>query len=185
MEQNLPTLYSSLMLFVAALLSGVIADILRRADLAYVRQWAVLSLLFVLMAVDEFASLHERVGDRLRGTLDIEGGPLFFAWVIPGAALVAVFGIAFLRFLGHLPRPTTRRLSAAGILFLSGAIGLELVGGAYSAVHGQLNMSYVLIATFEETLEMVGTAVLLYGLLAYILVILADKGWRLRVTAVE
>ena len=184
-EQNLPTLYSSLMFLVAALLSGVIADILRRADRAYVRHWAVLSLLFVLMAVDEFASLHERSIGPLRELLSIEGGPFFFAWVVPGAALVAVIGIAFLRFLMHLPRPTRRRLLAAGILFLSGAIGLELVGGSYSAVHGQLNMSYVLIATVEETLEMVGAAVLLYGLLAYIAVTFPDTGWRLRITAVD
>ena len=70
-------------------------------------------------------------------------------------------------------------------MFLSGAIGLELVGGAYVAAHGAINMSYVLIATVEETLEMVGAAVLLYGLLAYIPVILPDPGWRLRVTAVD
>jgi len=105
--------------------------------------------------------------------------------VIPGAALVALFGIALLRFFRHLPRPTRRRLLAAGILFLSGAIGLELVGGAYSAVHAELNMSYVLIATAEETLEMVGAAVLLYGLLAYIPAILPDTGYRVRVIAVD
>ena len=185
MEQNLPTLYSSLMLLVAALLFGVIAHAHGRGDRAYVRHWTALSVAFVLLAFDEFASIHERDSDRLRGLLGIEGGPLFFAWVVPGAAVVAVFGIAFLRFLRHLPRPTRRRLLAAGILFLSGAIGLELVGGSYSAVHGQLNMSYVLIATVEETLEMVGAAVLLYGLLAYIPVILPDTGWRLRVTAVD
>ena len=65
------------------------------------------------------------------------GGPLFYSWVIPGAALVALLGIALLRFLRSLPRTTRRRLWAAGVLFLSGAIGLEMVGGAYAAVHGE------------------------------------------------
>ena len=184
-ERSLPTLYSSLMLLVGALLSGVIAYVLRRADRAYVRHWAVLSFLFVLMAVDEFVSVHEQSIEPLRELLDIEGGLLWFPWVLPGAAVVAVVAVAFLRFLRHLPRSTRRRMWTGGILFVSGALGLEMVGGSYIGVHGQLNMGLVLIVTAEETLEMVGSAVLLYGLLAYIPVILPDEGWRLRVTAVD
>ena len=185
MEQNLPTLYSSLILLVAALLSGVIAHAHSRGARAYVRHWTALSVAFVLLGLDETATIHEQVGHELRELLGIEGGPLFYAWVIPGAAVVAVFGIAFLRFLRHLPRPARRLLLAGGTLFLSGAIGLELIGGSYSAAYGELNMSYVLIATVEETLEMIGVAVLLYGLLTYISMTLPDAAWRLRVTAVD
>jgi hypothetical protein len=185
MEQNPSTLYSTLMLLVAALLFGVIAQAHGRGDRAYVRHWAALSVAFVLLAFDEFLSIHERFIRPFRELLSIEGGPLFFAWVVPGGALVAVFGITFLRFVKHLPRPARRRLVAAGILFVSGAIGFEMVGASYSAVHGQLNMGLVVIVTVEETLEMVGAAVLLYGLLAYIPVILPDAGWRLRVNAVD
>jgi hypothetical protein len=183
-EQNLPTFYSSLVLLVAALLCGLIARS-HSQSATYVRHWAALSVGLVLVSFDEFASIHEQAGEMLRKQLGITGGPLFFAWVIPGAALVALFGIALLRFLRNLPRPTRRRLLAAGVLFLSGAIGLELVGGAYAAVHGQHNMSFVLIATVEETLEMVGAAVLLYALLAYIPVVSPDVVYRVRVTAVD
>ena len=184
-EQNLPTFFSSLMLLVAALLCWFIARADGRVEHTYVRHWAVLSVAFALVSFDEFASIHEQVAGRLREQLGITGGPLFYAWVIPGAVLVALFGIALLRFFTNLHRPTRRRLLAAGVLFLSGAIGLELVGGAYSAAHGELNMSYVLISTVEETLEMVGAAVLLYGLLAYIPVVLPDGVYRVRVTAVD
>jgi hypothetical protein len=184
-EQSLPTLYSTLMLLANGLLSGIIAYARRRAGLAYARHWAVLSLLFGLMALDEFASVHEHSTNPLRELLDIEGGPLWYAWVIIGAAVVAVVAVAFLRFLRHLPRPTRRRMWRGGVLFVSGALGLELIGGSYSAVHGELNMGYVLIVTVEEALEMLGAAVLLYGLLAYIPVILPDAGWRLRVAAVD
>ena len=183
-EQNLPTFYSSLMLLVAALLCGLIARSHSESDHTNVRHWTALSVAFVLVSLDEFASIHEQAGVRLREQLGITGGPLFYAWVIPGAALVALFGIALLRFLRSLPRTTRRRLLAAGVLFLSGAIGLEMVGGAYAAVHGDHSMS-VLIATVEETLEMVGTAVLLYALLAYIPVVSPDGVYRFRVTAVD
>jgi hypothetical protein len=183
-EQNLPTFYSSLMLLVAALLCGLIARS-HSQSATYVRPWAALSVAFVLVSFDEFVSIHEQAGETLRDQLGITGGPLFYSWVIPGAALVALLGIALLRFLRSLPRTTLRRLWAAGVLFLSGAIGLEMVGGAYAAVHGEHNMSYVLIAAVEETLEMVGAAVLLYALLAYIPVVSPDVDYRVRVTAVD
>jgi hypothetical protein len=185
MEQNVPTLYSSMMLLVAASLCGFIARAKSQTDRTYMRHWAVLSVAFALLSFDEFASIHEQATDPLREQLGISGGPLFFAWVIPGAALVALFGIALLRFLGHLPKPTRRRLLTAGILFVSGAIGFEMIGGAYKAAYGPLNMGYVLIVTAEETLEMVGASVFLYGLLAYIPAVLPDVVYRFRVTAVD
>jgi hypothetical protein len=184
-EQNLPSLFSSMMLLLSALLFGVIAHAHRRGGRSYVAHWAALSLVFVLLALDEFASLHEASTAPLRALLNIDGGPLWFAWVIPATAAVAVFGIAFIRFLGHLPRPTRRRLWTAGLLFVSGALGVELIGGSYSAVHGNLGMAWVLIVTIEETLEMLGVVVLVYGLLAYLPVGLPDTAWRLRVAAMD
>jgi hypothetical protein len=182
-EQSLPTLYSTMLLFVGALMSGFIARGHRRSGRPYVGHWGALSLVFSLLALDEFAALHEQTGEPVQEMLGIEGGPLWFAWVVPGALAVALFGIAFVRFLGHLPSATRHRLTAAGILFVGGAIGVELVGGSYVAVHGKLDFTYVLIATVEESLEMLGSAVLIYALLAYVRVRLPDVVWRLRDTA--
>lgn len=113
-ERSLPTLYSTIMLLAAALLSGLIADAHRRAVRPYVHHWAALSFLFVLLAIDEHASLHEQSNELLRSLLNIPAGPLWYAWVVPAGALVAVFAIAFLRFIRHLPM-LTRRLWTAGI----------------------------------------------------------------------
>jgi len=183
-EQSLPTLYSSVLFLVGALLFGLIAFGHARGHRAFVRHWVALSLVCVLLALDEFASMHERMTVLFRELLDIRGGLLFwYTWVIPGAALVAVLTAAFLPFLRHLPRPTRRGLWGAGILFLTGAIGLELVGGSFAAVHGKLNMSFVLIVTVEEAFEMLGLAVLVHTLLAYIPVGLPMARWRVRVVA--
>ena len=182
-EQSLPTLYSSTTLLVAALLFGILAYAHGRGGRAYVRHWAALSVVFVLLALDEFGSMHERAIEPLRGLLDIQGGPLWFAWVIPGAIVTALLGIAFLRFFRHLPRNTRRLLWLAGTLFVGGAIGVEMISGSYSAVHGELNMAYVLIVTIEETLEMLGIAALVYALIAYIPVGLPNVKWGLWVTA--
>lgn len=58
---------------------------------------------------------------------------------------------------------------------------MELVGASYNAVHGQLDFTYALIVTVEENLEMLGIAVLVYALLAYVPVGLPDVLLRLRV----
>jgi hypothetical protein len=67
-------------------------------------------------------------------------------------------------------------------------IGIKITGdilfdeqASYSAVHGQLDFTYVLIATVEETIEMLGSAVLVYALLAYVPIGFPDAVWRLRV----
>ena len=75
------------------------------------------------MAIDEGAGIHEFVLDRL--TRDLFGDPtigvLYFAWVIPGMAIVLVFSIVFFRFFRHLPRPTRSLVLLAAVLFVGGA----------------------------------------------------------------
>ena len=57
-EENVPTLYSSLQLVFASLLLLVIGTKHRSEGYAYV-PWLVLSILFLFLAVDETAQLHE------------------------------------------------------------------------------------------------------------------------------
>ena len=180
-EQSLPTLFSSLLMLVGALLCAVIAHGRRRQGTSEVRHWAALSLIFGLLAIDEFASLHEHLIKPFRRLLDIEGGPLLWAWVVPATLAVTVFVVVFLPFLGRLPRSTRRGLWAAGVLFVSGAIGMEMLTGTFSLQTTDIN--YVLSATVEETLEMLGIAFFLSTLLAYIPVGLPDARWTVRVAA--
>ena len=56
----------------------------------------------------------------------------------------------------------------AATLFIGGAIGIELVGGRYVELHGRENVTYSMIATLEESLEMAGVIVFIYALLKYI-----------------
>lgn len=182
MEQSLPTLYSTVMILVGALLCAGIAHGRRRQGTSDVRHWAALSLIFGLLAIDEFASLHEQFGPPFRRWLDIEGGPLRWAWVVPAIVAVTVFVVVFGRFLGRLPRSTRRGLWTAGVLFVSGAIGMEMLAAA-SSLLDKTDILYVLSTTVEETLEMLGIAVFLYTLLAYIPVGLPDAQWTVWVAA--
>jgi hypothetical protein len=56
----------------------------------------------------------------------------------------------------------------AGALFVGGALGVEAVSGKHASLHGEQNLTYHLIITIEELLEMAGLVVFVYALLDYI-----------------
>jgi hypothetical protein len=179
-EQSIPTLYSTLMLLASALLLAAVARTGARRGPA--RPWLVLSLLFCVLAIDEFASLHEDSSSRVQSLLGVEGGVFLFAWVIPGALVVAVVAIAFVPFLRSLPPSTRRGFLLAGILFVGGAIGVEMVGSAYLDAHGGVeDMAYAFLTALEEGLEMTGVAVFVWTLLRYVADALPGLAWTVRV----
>jgi hypothetical protein len=180
-EGSIPTLYSSVMLLVAAILCATIAKARRRGSRPYARHWWVLSVTFVAMAIDEFAQLHEQAVEPVRALFDIQSGPLWFSWVIPGAALVVAFGLAFLPFMRHLPRTTRRLVWLAALLFVGGALGFEMAEGWFTSTYGPESVVRAALITIEEALEMTAVAIFVYGLLTYIAITLPDAAWRLRV----
>ena len=119
----------------------------------------------MVLAADEFLGLHEiLIIPDLAKWLGLPGflRPL---WVIPGAIAV-LWGIwKFGPFWQQLPTKLKRRSLVAGILYITGALGLEMVGGAYADIEGQQNLVYALLTVVEEVLEMSGMILLLRALL--------------------
>lgn len=166
-ELNIPSFYSMLSLLVCAILLAVIAYAKQTAGDRFVRQWIVLSIIFFSLAVDEIMSFHEKITEPLRAALNTSG-LLYYAWVIPGGVFVLVCLLIFWQFLSALPVKTRQLFILAGIIFITGAIGVELIGGYYAYLHSEQNMTYAVIASIEEVLEMFGVVLFIYGLLAYI-----------------
>ena len=89
--------------------------------------------------------------------------------------LLLFLGLLFLKFLARLPCPTRWSFVLGGIVFLSGAAGLEMAGGQYStqgwAIDGsdKVDFHYALIITLEEPLEMLGIVIFFYALMRYYL----------------
>ncbi len=165
-ENTLPAWYASMTLLACGGLFGLTAALQPKRK-AFRLHWFILAATFVYLAIDESASLHEILIVPLRRRLDA-GGLLYFAWVIPGAVAVALFGLSYLRFLFHLPRRTAKLLIAAGATFVGGALGLELFGGALAEAEGLMSFRYTLMMTAEEMLEMGGVVVLVYALLDHL-----------------
>jgi hypothetical protein len=166
-EANVPTWYSSVALLACAVLLAAVARTEREAGSRFVRHWKVLALGFLYLSVDEAAALHELLIEPLRGALGA-GGLFYFAWVVPALAALAVLGLAYLRFLAHLPPRTRRLFLAAAATFVGGAVGAEMVGGAWVESRGFHNAGSALLWTVEESLEMVGIVVFIYALLRHL-----------------
>lgn len=74
---------------------------------------------------------------------------------------------------------TRFRFIRAGAIFVGGAMGVELVLGYWTDLHGSSNLGYAVIDWVEETMEMTGAGLFLSALVA----VLADQSGQLRVVA--
>lgn len=163
-EQNVPTLFATLLLFANGLLFLVLSRVSDQSPRMR-RVWLVLAVTFCFLAVDESVALHERLIQPVRQWLDV-GGYLFFAWVIPYAAAVAILGAFVAAPLWSLGWRYRLLFGAAGLAYLGGAIGIEMIGARYfEANHEQVDLAYRLFQTLEECLEFAGLIVLVYTLL--------------------
>lgn len=166
-EANLPTLFAFGLLVFNSILLALIGARALLAQQRFRFHWALLAALFFLLAFDEAASLHERLNEPVRAALGTSGG-FYFAWVIPVGGIAALLAFSYLQFLHALPAPLGRLFVLSGALFVAGALGVEMLGAAYYEANGKLTMTYQIIATAEETLEMLGLAVFAYTLMRFL-----------------
>lgn len=166
-ESNLPTYYSIITLFFSSYLLSVIYLAKRRENDRMAKYWLGLAIIFLLLSLDEAASIHEMSIDPVRNALGTSG-IFFFAWVIPALILLAVFAVVYLRFLFVLPRWTRIRFILAGLIFVSGAVVMEMVAGVLYQYREISKIPYALGAILEEGMEMAGILIFMVTLLKYI-----------------
>lgn len=123
-EANLPTWFSSSLWLFAGTLSALVAASAREG--VWHRRGVAAPCVF--LSLDEASMFHERFGSRLGGTVSAKEF-LFYNWLLYGIGAVAVVGAFFVPFLRSLPRATALRIVLAAGLFVSGAIGAEMLGG--------------------------------------------------------
>jgi len=167
-EINVPTWFSSTLLLVAGLLLLYIGAASRREADPWARHWTFLAWVFLLLSADETSGLHGLLSGPLRSAFRLSGA-LYHAWVLPVGAAVVMLGLAYLRFVSHLPHATRRLIVAAGVIYVVGAIGFELPEGMYRTAVGQnVTIAYGFLTVLEETFEMAGVVLFIYALLRFI-----------------
>jgi hypothetical protein len=161
-EGNVPTWFSALLLAAVALISIGIAVVLRARGGPLRGYWIGLAAVFTFLSIDELAVVHEELIWQLEELAEA-GGYLTFPWVVVAAPLVAVFVLVYARFLWRLPRHIALLLVASGVLYVGGALVLEVVGAPLVGY----NLPYVLLTSGEELLEMFGAALCIYAVGRY------------------
>ncbi len=156
-ERNVPTVFAVVLFLMCALLTAFRARVMARVSKRQMAGWLGLTAVFTFVACDEFFEIHERLVVPTRELFNTSG-VLHFAWVIPYGLAVMVLGLLYLRFFMRLEPTFRRRLFTSAAVFLSGAVGMEMVGGAYlDGDETRRNFTYGIITTIEETLELIGS----------------------------
>ena len=166
-EKNVPTVFSSLQLFIAAILLSICAAQHKLIHGEYFRHWAGLSAIFIFLAFDESASIHEKtlsITRELFGT----SGLLYYSWIIPFGIFAVIVLLANVRFLLALPSRIGLIFFLSGAVFITGAIGMEMLEGQINEAGGYRSFDYMILVTIEEILEMVGIYGFIYGLLSHL-----------------
>lgn len=166
-EHCLPAWYSSLLLISAAGLLVLVTASAARNGERYLFHWAVLAIMFVGLSADEATGVHEVLIEPMRAAFGL-GGIFHFGWVIPGAILVSLAGLAYLPFLLAQPGRTQIVFFTAGALFVGGALGMEMVGGYLLTQHGEASLAYIAAFTVEESLEILGATLFVTGLTGHL-----------------
>jgi hypothetical protein len=206
-ERSIPTWFESIQFLLCSILLAVVAVAKKQRNDRYSLHWGVLSIILLFLSLDEVAAIHEALGAQSERLLHnttgfTPSGAISFFWVVPGAVLVFIVLLAYLRFLGHLPQTTRRLFLFAGALFVLGALGLEMLTAQVVSSSGGIadwvasssggivdRQSASAIPTIlkgvqtsiEEMFEMLGLTAFVYALLAYIRSYVEDINVRVRI----
>ena len=167
-DSSIPTWYSSFALLICAILLMVIAIVKGRRKEPYFRHWAILSIIFTVMSIDEVAMIHENMGDILGDLFKFKAGFFYYSWVILAMPLIFIFLLAYLKFIIHLPTKIRYLFLIAGATFVMGGLGIEMLSAHHDSLYGTSNLIYNCIMTAEEFLEMLGIIIFIYALLSYL-----------------
>lgn len=170
-EESFPTFAIIFQWFLCLVLLLVIAMIHKATDGSYFF-WIFLFLIFLFLSLDESLSLHEKLVDSSRKSSPRELSFVYLSWIIPYLAGTIVFFLLSIRFLLKINKRTRYLFIISGIVFLIGAVGLELVENYY--YYGFLTRKFIKRIEFQlsvvagESFEMFGLAIFIYSLLDYI-----------------
>lgn len=167
-ETNVPGWYATMLLFTCAVLCALIWRATAGGPGTYRRHWAGLALILVFLSVDEGALIHEEFSRPLTNRLDLDADAWrYWAWVVPYTAFAAVVAVVYARFLWRLPSRIRNLIVVAGVVFVAGAAGMELVGRELFDP-ADVDATYLAAVGVEEVLEKIGVSVLLYALVSYL-----------------
>jgi len=156
-EANLPSIFSVLLLLA---ISATFLVNRNFAEKTYKNGFLFLAIIFGYLAFDEGSQIHESIMDVIRIFYN-GSGVFYFVWVIPAIVFIIVLFLLLYKFFTLLPKSFKKQFLGGVAIYLTGAIIMEMIGGQYVDVYGDQNIYYPLIIVVEESLEILGTIIML------------------------
>lgn len=166
-ENNLPSFYSAMAIEFCALLLLVIYWHSKNADSKEAGYWLGLAIIFAFLGFDETAQMHEIVSDFFILIVDATG-VLYFPWVIPYGLATGLVALIYWPWLQRLPQASHNGFIIAGGVFVSGAIGMEMISASIADAYSVSDWRYTIFYTAEEILEMSGIVLFIRALVRHI-----------------
>ncbi len=160
-EKNFPAYYSSLAILLASLLLFIIA--LTKKDARNTYYWFGLSAVFLYLSFDELFRIHERLSPLAKEFFPASN---IIGWWVPIGIILLPLSLIYLRFVFNLPKRTRSLFIVSGLIFILGAVGFEILGSMALETNGR-DITYAVLYTIEELLEMLGIVIFIYALVDY------------------
>ncbi|MFW2438837.1 MAG: hypothetical protein ACN4GR_05640 [Arenicellales bacterium] len=166
-EKNVPALFSSVQLLLVGIVFLSIAYQTKQQNYPSPLFFAILGAGFIFLSFDEFFSVHERITrmfvhnkmvPRFKGDHGIWVAPYLFIGLVFFISTYGKFVAMWNKF-----RNETTLMAAGFMIFLAGAVGMEVIGYQYLMDESSPRYLYKLEVAIEEFLEMMGISIVLYG----------------------
>jgi hypothetical protein len=166
-KANLPSYVNALLLVISSFFLLITWSLERLRDRRKSVNWLLLSIIFLFLSLDETIGLHDFIVSGLPQGDDADNR-LFFAWMLPYGFAAGLFSIYQVRFLSRIDPEFAVGFFFGGLIYIFGAIGMELIGTNVAMTFGSRGIPYALSVTIEESMEMCGLVVFIHFLIRYV-----------------
>jgi hypothetical protein len=168
-EYNIPAFYSALLFVLCAYYCARLGYAAYGTRKLHALTWELLGGLLLFLAADEWFELHERLIVPLRAYFGVEQGIFYFSWTIAYLGLVILVAALTAPWLLGLERRFRNALFQSAALYVTGALGFEMVGSWVYSMNGhEYTPTYANIVAIEESLELIGLTLAVLALSGYI-----------------
>ena len=164
-ESSIGTWFSQAMFLSIAITAAIAGYLNKKRPIR--RLWYLISVIGLVFSIDEVVSLHEFVLQSVHLILFHENAPTFISnswWIFAPTILLLAIWLCYQVF-KYLPKSTLRLFVAGAVMIVFGAVVVDAFG---SALPKNSYASQGITIAIEESLEFLGTATVLYAIVAYI-----------------
>jgi hypothetical protein len=179
-EVNVPTFFSVVLFFIlsaCALICGMYDRFLQKLKKDWT-PWIFISVLLLFLSFDELAQVHEQLTYHTQNVLGGVSGLFYFAWVIPYGIILLLISFYLIPFLLKLSTTTKYTIIGGALVFVLGAIGMEMIGARFYEIGGVYHPGFIIGSSLEEFMEITGLLIAVWGLFQEVHIRLDQKIYR-------